>query len=115
MKKIALLLVILTIPCACVPRLPTGARELAISALCKSPAISEGNTCRSVLIQRFIVRADARQDTEEADAVTRHWCVELNYVDYTGESGSAVVWLKGPNNEGEFELEEGPLFDMPCE
>jgi hypothetical protein len=115
MRNIGMLLVILTLPIACAVRLPRAAKELAISALCASPTISEEYTCRSVEIQRIILRSRDSQNADEADSALRHWCVEMKYVDYTGESGSAVVLLKGPTISGGYDLESGPLFDVSCE
>lgn len=115
MRKFGILLVILTLPIACVVRLPRAAKELAVSALCASPTISEEYTCRSAKIQRIVLQSDDSGSTEEEIAAVRRWCVELNYVDYTGESGSAVVWLRGPTSSGEYEIESGPFFDVPCE
>jgi hypothetical protein len=96
---------------ACVPNLPKAAKDLAISALCDFPTYSGNNRCRKVDINQVVMTSISGNHTDED---SRIWCIELNFVDYTGESGFACVWLIGPSEIGEFKLTEGPLFNEKC-
>ena len=112
--KIRIFLVVLAIAIssqACVPRLPNAAKDLAISALCDFPAYLGQNRCRSVEINQVVMISISDNHTDED---SRIWCVELNYVDYTGESGFACVWLIGPFERGGFRLSKGPMFNENC-
>lgn len=67
--------------------------------------------CRRVDIIKFVM-IDISENQSYGDS--KIWCIELNYVDYTGESGIACVWLIGPSEGGEFQLSESPLFNEKC-
>jgi len=111
-KKIFLVIMVLAILFqACVPSLPKAAYDLAISALCDFPTYSGQNMCRSVEISHvgIINVSDGHLDGD-----SRVWCLDLNYVDYTGESGFACVWLTGPTERGGFRLSKGPMFSEKC-
>jgi hypothetical protein len=111
-RRIFLVVLIITVFLqACVPNLPKAAKDLAISVLCDFPAYSGENMCRSVEINQ-VVMINISED--HADEFSRIWCIELNFIDYTGESGFACVWLVGPSETGEFILSEGPLFSEKC-
>ena len=86
---------------ACVPRLPKAAKDLAISALCDFPAYSGQNRCRSVEINQVVMISISEDHKDEE---SRIWCIELNYVDYIGESGFACVWLISPSERGGYRL-----------
>ncbi len=110
--KILLLLLALSIcSAACGSRLPEAARKLAIASLCDFPTNSGENMCRSVKIDE-VVEVSSPGDYSLEDA--KIWCVELNFVDYTGESGFACLWLFGPDEGGGFQLAKGPLFSEKC-
>jgi len=114
--KLKLLLIILILLClsqACENQLPQNAKELAISALCDFPAFSGENLCQRVEITNVMVE-DTLISASQSEGSLKKWCIELNYVDYTGERGFACVWLVGPSEEGEYKLSKGPLFNMNC-
>jgi hypothetical protein len=113
MKTLLIFLVIISVPLACVARLPEAARDLAISALCDYPIFSGRNLCQSVSITR-ILTGPLEPEIDGGTQTSRHWCIEMKFVDYTGENGSAVVWLMGPLQQGGFTLEDGPLYDQHC-
>ena len=73
--------------------------------------LSGVNMCREVEITRIVMTKIADRQSSEKQS---NWCLELNYIDYTGESGSACIWLIGPVGEGDFLLRKGPLFGEKC-
>jgi len=114
--KPKLLLIIVILLCssqACGIQIPQNAKELAISALCDFPTLSGENVCQRVEITNVIVEDTLISASQSKDS-SKKWCIELNYVDFTGERGFACVWLIGPSEEGEYKLSRGPLFDMNC-
>lgn len=114
--KPKLLLIILILMCssqACENQLPQNAKELAISALCDFPAFSGENMCRRVDITNVMVE-DTLISASQSEGSLKKLCIELNFVDYTGERGFACVWLVGPSEEGEYKLSKGPLFNVNC-
>jgi hypothetical protein len=98
---------------ACGIRIPQNAKELAISALCDFPAFSGENLCQRVEITNVIVE-DTSISASQSEEKSKKWCIELKYIDFTGERGFACVWLVGPSEEGEYKISRGPLFDMNC-
>ena len=106
-----LVLCISVFSAACGPHLPRAAKELAVAALCDFPADSGQNMCRSVEVDE-VVMINISEDNSIEEA--RIWCIELNFVDYTGEGGFACLWLIGPDEGGDFHLTEGPLFSEKC-
>jgi hypothetical protein len=112
MKILLVALVIVTVPFACMARLPDDAKDQAISALCDVPAFPGENTCQEVSIVRVL--SSSSQGDRDQPGETRHWCIEMKYKDFTGESGSAVVWIAGPLQNGDFQVEQGPFFEEHC-
>ena len=98
---------------ACVTQIPESAREMAISALCDFPAFSGENMCQRVDITKVMVE-HSLISANQSEGSLKKWCIELNYVDYTGEHGFACVWLVGPSEEGEYKVNQGPLFNVKC-
>lgn len=112
-KPICVLILLILICQSCAPRFPGVARDLAISAICDFPPLSGNNMCQRAEITRIVI--DDLPDSQTfPDGSMRRWCVELNYVDYTGEGGFACIWLAGPNRQGDFLIRKGPVFDMSC-
>lgn len=114
--KPKLLLMIMILMCssqACGNQTPHRVEELAISALCDFPAFSGENMCQRVDVMNVLVE-DTLISTSQPEDSSKKWCIELNYVDYTGERGFACVWLVGPSEEGEYKLSKGPLFNVNC-
>jgi hypothetical protein len=112
-KLLLIILILLCLSQACENQLPQNAKELAISALCDFPAFSGENLCQRVEITNVMVE-DTLISASQSEGSLKKWCIELNYVDYTGERGFACVWLVGPSEEGEYKLSKGPLFNMNC-
>lgn len=96
---------------ACSPRLPDAAKDLAISVLCDFPAKSGENRCKSVEISLVKFQSGTEYSVPDDLPV---WCIEINYVDYTGEKGIALVRMHGPTRRGEFEILGGPVLDEHC-
>jgi len=115
LKRPALILIILlmTSSYACIRQIPQAVRELAISALCDFPAFSGENMCQRVDITGIYVE-DISISNSKSNVKPKSWCIELSYVDFTGESGFACVWLIGPSGHGEFEITRGPYYDVKC-
>jgi hypothetical protein len=110
------LLMIMILMCsflACGNQTPHRVEELAISVLCDFPAFSGENLCQWVEITNVIVE-DTSISASQSEEKTKKWCIELKFIDFTGERGFACVWLVGPSEEGEYKLTRGPLFDMNC-
>lgn len=113
-KPICVLFLLILICQSCVPQFPDVARDLAISAICDFPPLSGNNMCQRAEITRIVVEDLPESQTPISSGSMRGWCVELNYVDYTGEWGYACIWLAGPNRQGDFLIRKGPVFDMSC-
>ena len=114
--KQKLLLIILILQCSiqgCENQIPQTARELAISALCDFPAFSGENLCQRVDITKVTVE-NTLISNSQAEGYLKKWCVELDYIDYTGEQGFACVWLVGTYEQGEYKLSKGPIFNVKC-
>ena len=106
-----LVLGIAVLSAACGPHLPGAAKDLAVAALCDFPVDSGQNMCRSVDVGEVVMI-----NITEGNSVkeSRIWCIELNFVDFTGERGFACLWLIGPDERGNYHLTEGPLFSEKC-
>jgi hypothetical protein len=96
---------------ACGSGLPGAAKELAVGALCDFPVNSGQNMCRSVEVNEVVMIKISEDNSNENAKI---WCIELDFVDYTGESGFACLWLIGPDEGGDFHLTKGPLFSEKC-
>jgi hypothetical protein len=105
------ILIAATLIHACMPTLPQSAKDLAISTLCDFPAYSGENMCKRVEIYQV---AFPKTVAGQTDKNLKLWCIELKYVDYTGESGFASMELIGPTDHGEFQLKKGPVFGENC-
>jgi hypothetical protein len=110
---LAVLIVIILIH-ACTTDAHQSVRDFAISAICDFPPFSGNNMCRKADIIRFI-EEDAASLASTNDGHLKCWCVELEYIDYTGERGIASVWVIESSTKGDYLLYKGPLFDMQCE
>jgi len=98
---------------ACTPQLPKAAQDLAISVLCDFPPLFGNNMCQRVEIMHMQI--DDLPDPQNIDIGNmRSWCVELNFIDFTGEQGSACIWLAGPNPQGDYLVQKGPEFEVSC-
>lgn len=69
--------------------------------------------CRRVDITNVMVE-DTLISASQSEGTLKKWCIDLKYIDFTGEGGFACMWLVGPSEEGEYKLSRGPLFDMNC-
>lgn len=96
----------------CIPGLPDSAWQAAVNAVCSSPLVPGQDMCQGV---RFIGFAEL-DETELFPALkrTHEYCVVLDYVDFTGETGTAWVQVSGPDEGGDYRADGGPLFEEPC-
>ena len=103
----------ISLAAGCVPGLPDSAWQAAVSAVCTSPLVPGQNMCQGA---RFIGFAELNKDGELFLSLksSHEYCVVLDYVDLTGESGTAWVRVSGPDESGEYLADGGPLFDQPC-
>jgi hypothetical protein len=69
--------------------------------------------CQKVAITNVVVE-DTIISISQPKVSIKEWCIDLKYIDFTGESGFACVWLVGPSEEGEYKLSQGPLFNVNC-
>lgn len=115
LKRPALIVILLLMisSYACTRQIPQAVRELAISALCDFPAFSGENMCQRVDITGIFVE-DISDPNSKTNVKPKSWCIELSYIDFTGEIGSACVWLIGPSGQGEFKITRGPYYDVKC-
>lgn len=114
MRNSIFLIILLSLTCqCCAPRLPEVAQDLAVSALCDFPPLSGNNMCLKVIITRTVfVELPNTQAIQYGKM--RKWCLDLNYLDYTGEWGNACIWLAGPDSQGEYSIQKGPEYDIHC-
>lgn len=113
MKAAAFLLLTLVISLTIRACLPKSAKELAISTLCEFPDQEERNTCQRVEIVK-VVEYKAGEGGDSVD-VRPMVCIEMQFVDFTGEKGVAVVWLAGSSQKALYEVVAGPLFESHCQ
>lgn len=107
-----IILILITFFLSCGVEIPAAAKELAISALCDFPPYSGHNICRDVEVtevyQEHITGGPLKEDFHSC------CCMELSYVDYTGHSGFASVWVAAEPDIGDFQVLEGPILSVPC-
>jgi hypothetical protein len=97
----------------CATEIPTAANDLAVSALCDFPPFSGNNMCRRVEVTHVYQESNLLEDTINTQ-YQNCWCVELLYIDFTGEIGSASVWVVEAFEGGEYQILKGPLLAIPC-
>jgi hypothetical protein len=97
----------------CVPGLPETAWQTAVSAVCSSPLVPGQNMCQGV---RYIGYAELSEKGQLFPILkrTHEYCVVLNYIDFTGQTGTAWVQISGPNDSGDYQADGGPLFNQAC-
>jgi hypothetical protein len=116
MRMWSCLWLILAVSClvaGCVPGLPESAWQAAVKAVCDSSFVPGQNTCQGV---RYIGFADLTRKENLFPNLkrTHEYCVVLNYVDFTGELGTAWVQVSGPDDTGDYLAAGGPLFNQAC-
>ena len=112
--SILVVLIVFILIHACAKDIPHALRDFAVSALCDFPPLSGNNMCRKTEVIRFI-EEDTINLSSIKDYHLKYWCVELEYIDYTGESGFASVWVIETSDKGDFILHKGPVFNVNCE
>ena len=69
--------------------------------------------CLQIDISR-IVSLELPASQVIGDENMRRWCLDLNYLDYTGEWGYACIWLDGPDSQGHYSIQQGPEYAIHC-
>jgi hypothetical protein len=108
------MIVVIILIHACVGDIPLAVRDFAISAICDFPPLSGNNMCRDAEVIRF-VEEDAITSSSVVDNNEKCWCVEVVYVDYTGESGFASLWVIESTTAGDYILYKGPMYNVKCD
>jgi hypothetical protein len=105
-------LIAISLASGCVPGLPESAWQAAVSAVCSSPLVPGQNMCQGA---RFIGFAEIYEKELFPQLKRSHqYCVVLEYVDFTGEAGTAWVQVSGPDDAGDYQTDGGPLFNQAC-
>mgnify|MGYP005848336693 CR=1 FL=1 len=113
MKTAAFLIIVSVLPTTIRACLPRDLQNLAIAALCDFPKKDEQTTCQQVKIIDVKEFKASRGDQGKSQPAI--YCVELRFVDLTGESGIAVVWLIKHPDSSLYEVYSGPFFEVHCQ
>lgn len=112
-KPFSAVLLLMLLCQSCSPSFPKVAQDLATSAICDFPPFSGNNMCKEVEISHIVFEEMPDIRTTRNGNMGR-WCLELKYLDFTGEWGFACIWLEGPDSQGEYSIQRGPNFDNHC-
>ncbi len=113
MKKGALMMFALIFPLTIRACLPRTLKDQAIAALCGDPGFNDRTTCQQVEIVKVI---EYKTGSGEQDASPQWiYCIELRFVDLTGESGIAAIWLVASSDNTSYEVYSGPHFESHCQ
>lgn len=113
MKKGAFVMFALVFPLTIRACLPRALKDLAISTLCGDPGFHERTTCQQVEIVKVV---EYKTGSGEPDASPqRIYCIELRFVDLTGESGIAAIWLVSSSDNTSYEVFSGPHLESHCQ
>jgi len=113
MKTGAFLILALVFPLTIRACLPRALKDQAIATLCDFPEYDDRTTCEQVEIVN-VIEFKTQMGEKEASP-QRIYCVELQFVDLTGESGIAVVWLVASTDNSRYEVYSGPHFESHCQ
>lgn len=92
--------------------LPKDLQNLATAALCDFPEKDAQTTCQQVEIVNVVEYKENEGDKGNSQAAI--YCVELRFVDLTGESGNAIVLLIRNPGSSRYEVYSGPFFEVHC-
>lgn len=113
MKTGAFLIIALVFPLTIKACLPRALKDQAITILCNYPVYDDRTTCKQAEIVKIV---EYKTSFGEKEARSQSFfCVEMRFVDLTGESGVAVIWLFAPQDNSRFEVYSGPQFGSHCQ